>query len=100
MLTPSEDDALIDALVAIRPSETDAYAQSLLESVRRTLVGATGEPFRLGRFTVLGPLGGGGMGTLFLAYDPDLDRKIALKVLHMRGDRNHLGRRDRGGAAL
>ncbi len=83
------DDGLIEELAAMRPEQTDVYARSLKNSVRRTVAGAQGEPFRLGRFTVLDILGGGGMGTVFVAYDPDLDRKIAVKVLHTRGQRAH-----------
>ena len=37
----------------------------------------------VGRYSVLGKVGAGGMGTVYEAYDPDLDRKIALKLLHV-----------------
>lgn len=35
----------------------------------------------LGRYVVLDYLGGGGMGVVYTAYDPNLDRKVAVKLL-------------------
>src|SRR5437763_562434 len=39
----------------------------------------------IGRYVVLGLVGRGGMGEVYAAYDPELDRKIALKLLRARG---------------
>ena len=39
---------------------------------------------RVGRYLVLEAIGAGGMGSVYLAFDPELDRKIAIKVLHSK----------------
>lgn len=41
---------------------------------------------KFGRFVILRQLGTGGMGTVFAAYDEQLDRKVALKLVHSRNN--------------
>src|SRR5512138_725756 len=35
----------------------------------------------LGRYVLIDRLGAGGMGVVYSAYDPDLDRKVAIKIM-------------------
>lgn len=55
--------------------------QRINARVRRRLFGAPPSPIRIGRFMVLEEIGRGGMGRVYSAYDEQLDRKVAVKVL-------------------
>jgi serine/threonine protein kinase len=47
----------------------------------------TGQGPRVARYTLLKEVGQGGMGVVYAAYDPGLDRKVALKLLRPGGGR-------------
>ncbi|MBL9104525.1 MAG: serine/threonine protein kinase [Myxococcales bacterium] len=46
-------------------------------------------PFRIGRFTAVRQLGSGAMGVVYMAYDEQLDRKVAIKLLQGRPQAGH-----------
>ena len=66
---------------------TDPEVQRLRAAVEARLLGGEVEQTRVGRFVVLERVGAGAMGVVYAAYDGELDRKVAIKMLHAtRGD--------------
>jgi serine/threonine-protein kinase len=49
----------------------------------------------LGKYRILSPLGSGGFGTVYLAEDTWIDKKVALKITHRRTDFGELLREPR-----
>ncbi|MGH9750352.1 MAG: protein kinase domain-containing protein [Candidatus Polarisedimenticolia bacterium] len=52
----------------------------------RLASGAGGDPGRIGRYTIVRPLGQGGMGRVYLGHDPVIGRHVAIKVITLRPD--------------
>jgi tetratricopeptide (TPR) repeat protein/predicted Ser/Thr protein kinase len=70
------------------PSDRRAHAAAVStptldgELDRSEGTGGIGRGTIVGRYVVLARLGAGGMGVVYDAYDPELARKLAIKVLH------------------
>ncbi|MEM7155951.1 MAG: tetratricopeptide repeat protein [Myxococcota bacterium] len=82
---PSVDAEPSEVSEHLGPPDTQ---QLIAARVQRRLFGKEPPSIRIGRFSVLSRIGCGGMGTVYSAYDEELDRKVAIKVMHdeSRGD--------------
>ncbi len=65
---------------------SDAFAETLASDGPARLQGTLGPGARLGRYLIIERVGAGGMGVVYAGYDPELDRKIALKLVRVPVD--------------
>ncbi len=74
---PDEDElAVTDQTVAPDPVEPTRDPKESYKVAPRLAEGD-----KVGRYVILQKVGAGGMGVVYAAYDPELDRKVAIKLL-------------------
>ncbi|MEM6989109.1 MAG: serine/threonine-protein kinase [Myxococcota bacterium] len=66
---------------ASRPELDWVDVERTRHAVLERVFGKSSPPLRLDRFVVLQTLGQGAMGRVYLVYDPELDRNVALKLI-------------------
>lgn len=96
-LEPSDvETRIIEALKRERPGPS-VEERRAFERLHGRVLGAKSGPLQLDRYILLDRLGAGGVGVVHVAYDPELDRKVAVKLVQFKGGRE---RRAEGQARL
>ncbi|MEM9459053.1 MAG: protein kinase [Myxococcota bacterium] len=63
-------------------TQHDLAELNMRHRLRSSLFGESAPPVKVDRYVVLEPLGEGGLGVVYAAYDPKLDRRVALKLIN------------------
>jgi len=82
MVTQEHDElSTVDDGMAQRPNSDPIAMERTRARVELAMFGVM-KPPRLSRYEILDPVAGGGMGLVYAAFDPELERKVALKVVY------------------
>src|SRR5262249_8700668 len=84
--------------------DDDLASADTVAAARASSAGGPARGATWARYVVVDALGEGGTGSVWAAYDPELDRKVALKILHDerlgRADQERLRREARAMARV
>ena len=80
---PVTDEDQTSAEDALIPPEIDLEGMLSLQRMREKLFGPAAAPIHIGRYVAEELLGSGGMATVYRGFDPDLQRRVAIKIPRM-----------------